>query len=126
LRREDVLDRGADPAARGVAAPDVGRHLDWPLRPGRIRLPLGGNGRIDGKAVDEPVEDRETAAPELGGEATYPARSRLGLELVDDGDRVEEPAACALADAGPGDGDRRMRPAGAGAADVQARWPARH
>src|SRR5690606_4241826 len=51
------------------------------------------------------------------GNAALPAGAGLGLEPVDQVYDVEEAAACAVADEGPGNGDRQMRLASARPAD---------
>src|SRR4051812_20798642 len=63
--------------------------------------------------IAEFVEDDEIEAGEVIGDAALPAGARLRLELVDEVDHVEEAAARAAADAGPGDRHREMRLAGA-------------
>src|SRR5262249_19760466 len=67
--------------------------------------------------VAEFVEDYEVAGNQLVGDAPRPPGAGLGLELVDEVDDVEEAAAPAAADAGPGDRHAQMGLAGAGPAD---------
>ena len=67
--------------------------------------------------IAEFVEDDEVHAGEVVGHAALPAGAGFGLEPVDQVDDVEEAAAGAIADTGPGDGDGQMRLAGSGAAD---------
>lgn len=66
--------------------------------------------------IAEFVEDDEVHAGEIVGHAALAAGAGFGLELVDEIDDVEEAAASAGADAGPGDRDGEMGLAGPGAA----------
>lgn len=75
-------------------------------------MPAGlGEGQIA-----EFVEDDEVHAGEIVGHAALAAGAGFGLELVDEIDDVEEAAASAGTDAGPGDRDGEMGLAGPGAA----------
>ena len=67
--------------------------------------------------IAELVEDDEVEPGEIIGHPALATGARLGLELVDQIDDVEEPAAGAVADASPGDGNGEMGLAGAGPAD---------
>src|SRR5208283_4170324 len=69
------------------------------------------------RQVAELVEDDEVHAGEIIGDAALPARTRLGLELVDEIDGGEEAPAPSGADAASRDGDHRVRLAGSGSAD---------
>ena len=69
------------------------------------------------RQIAEFVEHDEVHAAEILGHPTLTAGAALGLELVDQIDDVEEPAAGTVTDAGARDGDGKMRLAGAGAAD---------
>src|SRR5690606_14135522 len=67
--------------------------------------------------IAEFVEDDEVLAGEVIGHAPLAGGPAFGLELVDEVDDVEEAAAGAVADAGPGNGDGEVGFAGAGSAD---------
>jgi len=69
------------------------------------------------RQIAELVEDDEIDADELVGQFPCLAGTRLGLELIDQVDRGEEPNACAVAHAIVPDCYRYMALAGAGAAD---------
>jgi hypothetical protein len=76
------------------------------------QLPAGlGKGQ-----VAEFVQHHEVQAAKLLGQPPLLAGASFGLELVDQFDHVEEPAAPSVADQGAGDRDRQVRLAGARAA----------
>src|SRR4051794_33433156 len=64
--------------------------------------------------IAEFVKNHEVLAAQIIGQ---PPRPAFGLELVDQINNVEEPPACAVADASPSYRNRQMRLAGPGAAD---------
>jgi hypothetical protein len=63
------------------------------------------------------VEDQEIETGDQVGGPALPVGARLGIQLVDQIDDVEEPSPGSVADTGPDDADRQMGFAGAGAAD---------
>src|SRR5690606_35846520 len=67
--------------------------------------------------VAELVEDQEVEPAEEIGDTALAVGAGFGVELVDQVDDIEEPAAGAVADAGAGDGDGEVGLAGSGAAD---------
>ena len=74
-------------------------------------LPAGlGKGQVAAL-----VENDDVDAGQIIGEPSLPSGASFRLELVDEVDDIEEAAAGAAADAGPGNDDRQMRLACAGA-----------
>ena len=69
------------------------------------------------REIAEFIEDDDVEASEIVGDASLAAGSTFGLELIDEIDGSEEPAARTSADAAARDGDGQMRLACASSAD---------
>src|SRR5262249_20266329 len=69
------------------------------------------------RQIAELVEDDEVETGEEVGEPALPSGAALGLQTIDQVDRVEEAPSSSAADTAPGNGDRKMRFPGTGSAD---------
>jgi hypothetical protein len=70
------------------------------------------------RQIAELVEDDEVETGEEVGEPALPSGAALGLQTIDQVDRVEEAPSSSAADTASGNGDRKVRISGTGQSSV--------